>query len=41
MAGADVGLTNWTGLSGKMCVLDPDCVPGAAKEGWYSLYLLH
>jgi len=31
---ADVGLTNWTDLEGKICVLDPDCVPGASNEGW-------
>jgi len=31
---ADVGLTNWTSLANKICVLDADCVPGASKEGW-------
>ena len=31
---ADVGLTDWTSLENKICVLDPDCVPGASSEGW-------
>ena len=31
---ADVGLTNWTGLCNKICVLDPDCVPGTSKEAF-------
>ena len=31
---ADVGLTNWTGLEKKICMLDPDCVPGTSKEAF-------
>ena len=31
---ADVGLTRWTALEGKVCLVDPDCVPGESTEGW-------